>query len=76
MKQTTDEEGDGQNAQMQKGEDTPTLGQSQLSRLQRWALLLSAYSYEIEWKPTREHAKADGLSRSSLYSGKPPVAGS
>ena len=32
------------------------------ARLQRWALLLSAYSYEIEWKPTREHANADGLS--------------
>ena len=24
------------------------------ARLQRWALLLSAYSYEIEWKPKKE----------------------
>ena len=41
------------------------------ARLQRWALLLSAYSYEIEWKPTREHANADGLSRLPLPCEKP-----
>ena len=32
-------------------------------RLQRWALLLSAYQYKIEYKPTTTHANADGLSR-------------
>lgn len=33
------------------------------ARLQRWALLLSAYSYEIEFKCTKDHANANGLSR-------------
>ena len=33
------------------------------ARLQRWALLLSAYHYEIQFKPTGAHANADGLSR-------------
>ena len=33
------------------------------SRLQRWAILLSAYIYEIEYKPTKEHGNADMLSR-------------
>ena len=33
------------------------------ARLQRWALLLSAYQYSIEYKPTTTHANADGLSR-------------
>ena len=41
------------------------------ARLQRWALLLSAYTYEIEWKPTREHANADGLSQLPLQNEKP-----
>ena len=41
------------------------------AQLQRWALLLSAYTYEIEWKPTREHANADGLSRLPLQGEKP-----
>lgn len=36
------------------------------ARLQRWALLLSAYCYDIEYKPTREHSNADGLSRLPL----------
>ena len=31
------------------------------ARLQRWALLLAAYNYQIEFKPTRAHAIADGL---------------
>ena len=31
--------------------------------LQRWAVLLSAYQYDIEFRPTKEHCKADGLSR-------------
>ena len=33
------------------------------SRLQRWAILLSAYTYDIEYKPTKEHGNADMLSR-------------
>ena len=32
------------------------------ARLQRWALLLAAYSYDIEFKPTQQHGNADGLS--------------
>ena len=33
------------------------------ARLQRWALKLSAYSYEIEFRCTNEHSNADCLSR-------------
>ena len=33
------------------------------ARLQRWALLLAGYQYEIQFKPTQKHANADGLSR-------------
>ena len=36
------------------------------ARLQCWAVLLSAYQYEIHFKPTQEHANADGLSRLPL----------
>ena len=36
------------------------------ARLQRWALLLSAYSYNIEYKPTGQHSNADALSRLPL----------
>ena len=35
-------------------------------RLQRWALLLSTYTYDIEFCPTKSHANADGLSRLPL----------
>ena len=36
------------------------------ARMQRWALLLSAYSYDISYRPTKEHANADCLSRLPL----------
>jgi hypothetical protein len=35
--------------------------------LQRWAILLSVYRYEIEFKPTGKHVNADGLSRLPLH---------
>jgi hypothetical protein len=41
----------------------PTLA---AARLQRWALLLSAYTYEIKYRPTQNHANADILSRLPL----------
>ena len=42
------------------------------ARLQRWALLLSAYSYDIQFKHTQDHANADGLSRLSQGNRQPP----
>ena len=33
------------------------------ARLQRWAWILSAYQYQIEFRPTASHGNADGLSR-------------
>ena len=41
----------------------PTLA---AARLQRWALLLSAYQYDIQYKPTDAHGNADSLSRLPL----------
>ena len=38
----------------------PTLA---AARLQLWALVLSAYNYDIVYNPTQEHANADRLSR-------------
>ena len=33
------------------------------ARIQRWAFLLSAYQYDIIFKPTAEHCNVDGLSK-------------
>ena len=41
----------------------PTLA---ASRMQRWTLVLSAYSYTIEYRPTTQHTNADALSRLPL----------
>jgi len=38
----------------------PTLA---AQRLQRWAITLRGYQYEIRYKPTDKHGNADGLSR-------------
>lgn len=37
----------------------PTLA---AARLQRWSLTLSAYQYEIQYKPSQQHSNADALS--------------
>jgi len=44
----------------------PTLA---AARLQRWAIILSAHTYDIEFRGTREHANADALSRLPLPTG-------
>ena len=36
------------------------------SRLQRWAIILSAYDYEVKYQPSSQHGNADGLSRLPL----------
>ncbi|XP_053728751.1 uncharacterized protein K02A2.6-like [Synchiropus splendidus] len=36
------------------------------TRLQRWALFLGAHSYDIEFRGTKQHCNADGLSRLPL----------
>ena len=36
------------------------------ARMQRWALLLSAYSYNIKFRSTQDHSNADSLSRLPL----------
>ena len=40
------------------------------ARMQRWALLLSAYTYDIRFRPTKSHCNADGLSRLPLANNK------
>ena len=41
----------------------PTLA---AARLQRWAILLAAYQYDIEFRSTKEHSNADAFSRLPL----------
>ena len=36
------------------------------SRLQRWAIVLSAYNYEVKCQPSEKHGNADALSRLPL----------
>ena len=36
------------------------------ARLQRWAWILSAYQYDLKFRPTGQHGNADGLSRLPL----------
>ena len=33
------------------------------ARMQRWAMILSAYNYQMQYKPTKANASADGLFR-------------
>ena len=40
------------------------------ARLQRWSLLLSAYSYNLEFRSTSDHSNADALSQLPLSEGK------
>ena len=36
------------------------------ARMQRWGIFLSAYQYDVEYKRSKEHGNADGLSRLPL----------
>ena len=47
-------------------DSTRTIPQLASARLQRWALILSAYNYTISYKPGDEHANADSPSRLPL----------
>ena len=38
----------------------PTLA---AARMQRWAVILQAYNYQVEYRPSKEHGNADALSR-------------
>ena len=38
----------------------PTLA---AARMQRWAVIVQVYSYQEEYRPSKEHGNADALSR-------------
>jgi len=40
------------------------------ARMQQWALFLSAYQYEIEFRGSKQHANADGLSQLPIEGSK------
>ena len=46
----------------------PTKGitETAASHLQRWTIILSAYDYVVQYKPTAKHGNADGLSKLPL----------
>ena len=46
----------------------PTLA---AARMQRWAAILKAYNYQVEYRPSKEHGNADALSR--LPCNAPPL---
>ena len=50
----------------------PTQGIPSLAaaRLQCWAIQLASYSYQIRFRPTKQHSNADGLSRLPFINGK------
>ena len=50
----------------------PTLA---AARMQRWALLLTAYTYDIQYRSSKAHANADGLSRLPLKSTELNIGG-
>ena len=37
------------------------------AKMQRWGFLLSVYHYNIEFKSTKSHANADGLSHLPVH---------
>ena len=41
------------------------------AQLQRWALLLSGYQYQVEFRPTAQHGNADCLSRLPICQHQP-----
>eukprot|EP00731_Ephydatia_muelleri_P033681 Em0035g18a len=45
------------------------------SRLQRWAMFLAAYTYDIQYRSTHDNGNADGLSRLPLQEDRPDVEG-
>ena len=44
------------------------------AHMQCWALLLSAYAYDIQFQPTGSHGSADGLSQLPLLETSIPSA--